>query len=60
MQVLGLTDSAVRSFVQEHDPIPRVLLTSDPTYHALVNEPQMFLLCTKYDAATESTAASSE
>lgn len=35
-QVLGVTDTAVRSFVQQNDPIPRVLMTSDPAYHALV------------------------
>ncbi|KAF5827295.1 hypothetical protein DUNSADRAFT_988 [Dunaliella salina] len=34
--VLGLPDGAIRSFVQQHDPIPRVLLTADPTYHAMV------------------------
>eukprot|EP00983_Pelagomonas_calceolata_P118538 1160516-Pelagomonas_calceolata.AAC.2 len=35
--VLGLPDGAIRSFVQQHDPIPRVLLTADPTYHAMID-----------------------
>lgn len=36
LQVLGLPDSAVHSFVLEHDPVPRALITADPAFNALV------------------------
>ncbi|GFH12170.1 lipase_3 domain-containing protein, partial [Haematococcus lacustris] len=32
LQVLGLLSSAVRSFVLEHDPVPKAFITADPTY----------------------------
>jgi len=35
LQVLKLPDAAVRSFVLEHDPVPRALITADPAFHAL-------------------------
>ncbi len=35
-QELGLGDSAVRSFVLEHDPVPRALITADPAFQVLV------------------------
>lgn len=37
MQVLGLPEGSVRSFVLENDPVPRALLSVDPTYTALRN-----------------------
>lgn len=40
-----MSDSAVRSFVQQHDPIPRVLLTADPAYHAMVSVHAVTLAC---------------
>ena len=35
MQVLGLERSAIRNYVLENDPVPRALLSIDPTFTAL-------------------------
>lgn len=37
VQVLGLKRSAIRSYVLENDPVPRALLSIDPTFTALKN-----------------------
>jgi hypothetical protein len=37
LQALGLPGHAVRSFVLENDPVPRALLTVDPTFNMIVS-----------------------
>lgn len=37
LQVLGLPEGSIRSFVLENDPVPRALLSVDPTFTALKN-----------------------
>ena len=37
MQVLGLPASGLRSFVLDSDPVPRAMLSADPTF-ALVKD----------------------
>ena len=35
MQELGLPAAAVRSFVLDNDPVPRAMLSADPTFAML-------------------------
>ena len=37
LQMLGLAEGSIRSFVLENDPVPRALLSVDPTFTALKN-----------------------
>lgn len=37
LQMLGLPEGSMRSFVLENDPVPRALLSVDPTFTALKN-----------------------
>lgn len=57
-QALGLPESAVRSFVLDNDPVPRAMLSADPTFALLKQSaPVSWLLQVRGNPALPHTSA---